>query len=159
MANSGKVLLITDYFGVLHITPLGNKNFYVSRNAKNDKYKFVIREMSPEEAEGFVKQHEGRDPDFIKVGEANKMIADKNAKIKELEAELARLRPATADNDIIGIDIPPLSDKVTATELIDKINAASTSAEIDELVDKDETRKTVINAAKVKLESFSKKQL
>jgi hypothetical protein len=135
------VLLVTDWFGILHVTPAGNKSYYESQNAKNKNLQFGIKEMSEKDAYAFVDKNKGVDPNFVKPGDANKIISEKDQKIKDLEAELEKLKAGSAAST---------DTKVPAKELIEKINAVTKPEEIDELVTKDEDRVTVIDAAKAK---------
>lgn len=143
MEKEKKVLVVTDWFGNLHINPLGNAAYYQAANERNKKtpYQYKVITMGEAEAEKFVNDNKGSDPKWVKPGDAVASVHEKDARIKELEEQLAELKGksgGTADG------------KVPAKELIEKINAATTAEEIDELVSKDEERTTVIDAAKAK---------
>ncbi|GEO08769.1 hypothetical protein [Segetibacter aerophilus] len=84
-----KVLLVTDYAGGLHITPVANKDFYQSRNNAVKDKQFKFKEMAEDEAYKFVEKNSGIDPDFKAPKQINKVIEDKDAEIRELRAALA----------------------------------------------------------------------
>ena len=92
-----KVLIVTDYAGNLHITPLGNKGYYQSRNVLVTEKQFKLQEMEEDEAVEYVEKHKGTDPGFVKPADAGKLIADKDAEIAALRAKLEELGPKTDD--------------------------------------------------------------
>lgn len=142
MAN---VLLVTDYAGQLHITPIGNKAFYQNRNkiVKTKQYKF--REMSEEDANAFVVKNKGADPEHLTAQKAAGMINDKDAEIAALKKQLEELQAGKAKKEYAD----------TADVVIAKIIAAETIDQVDELV-KDDERKTVVNAADKKRAELTK---
>ncbi len=88
-----KVLLVTDHNGVLHITPLGNLNYYKSQNERNKgKEQFTFKELEEKEAEAFVKKNKGIDPDFVKPADAKSLLSEKNSELEAKDAEIEKLK-------------------------------------------------------------------
>jgi hypothetical protein len=82
------VLLVTDYSGNLHITPVGNASFYKAQNQLIKDKQYKLKEMKEDEAMEFVKNNKGRDPEFISTADSASIVAEKNAKIEELQKQL-----------------------------------------------------------------------
>lgn len=88
-----KVLLVTDYNGVLHITPLGNLNYYKSQNERNKgNQQFSFKEIEEKDAEAFVKKNKGIDPDFVKPADAKSLLSEKNSELEAKDAEIEKLK-------------------------------------------------------------------
>ncbi|HRH60147.1 MAG TPA: hypothetical protein PL045_06225 [Chitinophagaceae bacterium] len=138
-----KVLVVTDYSGVLHITPLGNKPYYERQNNKNKSRAFLFREMEEKEAIDFVAKNKGTDPDYVRPQDLQKVLNNKDSEIESLKAKLAALEASSAQ--------PP-----SANELVTKINASDSVDEIKKLAEGD-TRKTVIDAAEKRITALNNK--
>jgi adenylosuccinate synthase len=152
--STQKVLIVTDYTGNLHITPVGNKGFYQSRNRLVKGKQFKFREgMTEAEAEEFVKKNKGKDPDHINLSGAEKIIKDKDAEIEELKKQLAEKQKG-GSSDAGTSDAGTGEAPKTAKELIDLIKAATTADEVNALVSQTEERKSVLEAAQKQLASF-----
>lgn len=138
-----KVLVVTDYTGVLHITPVGNVSFYQNRNQVYKKQQYGYQQMEEAEALKYVEANKGRDPKFVKPAETSKLIASKDEEIEKLKAQLAALQKADEESQL------------TAKEVIEKIKAATTASEVQALSASDK-RATVIAASAAKLEELKK---
>lgn len=136
-----KVLVVTDYAGGLHITPLGNKNYYVKQNKLIKTKQFGLQEMEEDVAQKFVEDNKGIDPKYVPATDSRKVIADKDAQIEALQKQVAALQVDTSS--------------VTAKDLIEKIKAATTVEEVKGLAGGD-TRATVIAAAAAQIEALQK---
>lgn len=141
-----KVLVVTDYSGALHITPTGNKNYYLKQNRLIKNKQFGLQEMDEDAAYKFVEDNKGRDPKYVKPSDTQRILGQKDKQIEDLRAQIEALQKGGAN----GTDGP-----LKATEVIDKIKAATTAEEVQALA-KDDTRATVIAAAASKLEDLKK---
>lgn len=83
-----KVLVVTDYSGNLHITPLGNKSYYQAQNAKIKTKQFGLQEMDEKEAIKLMEDNNGIDPKFRTPTQAAKVIDDKDAELNRLREQL-----------------------------------------------------------------------
>jgi hypothetical protein len=91
------VVIITDWFGALHIVPAANADFYADQNEKNKAtiYQYKIgKTMSEKDAIKQVEKSEGRDPDFTKptdlnvMRNENKSLQDENETLRKQLEEL-----------------------------------------------------------------------
>lgn len=143
-----KVLVVTDYSGNLHITPVGNKAYYQSRNklVKTKQYKFR-EDMTETEAEEFIKTNNGKDPGFVNVSKVDQVLAEKDNEIAELRKLLAEKNEGNGSNDNTTVV------KQTAKEVIALIETATDAEAVNKLIEGEE-RKSVLDAATKKLASF-----
>lgn len=153
-----KVLLVTDYAGNLHITPVGNKAFYTSRNKVVTDKQFKMKVLEEEEAYAFVEKNKGQDPEFVTVAGAQKAIASKELELAAKDDEIAKLKAEleAARKNQGGTGGAKDEESVNAADLVAKINAATTVDEAHSLVGDGETRKTVLDALTKKLAQLSK---
>ncbi len=159
-----KALVVTDYSGSLHITPLGNKSYYQKQNKLIKTKQFGLQEMDEEDAKKFVEDNKGRDPKFVRPADTKKIIDSKDKQIEDLKAQIAALM-ATNQNGSGSDQTKQTPSQETdssitqlkAVEVIEKIKAATTSDEVNVLASGD-TRATVIAAAAAKLEELKKQQ-
>lgn len=138
-----KVLVIRKTDKTIHKVPLQNKSALMSYNNRlPDGKKWKFEEMEEEEADKlpFI------DESYVTAGEAQVKVkalesesAEKDARIKELEAKLALMNSAS-----------PLE---TAVQKIERINAAESAGAVAEILG-DDDRKTVQDAATKKMASF-----
>lgn len=114
MSTSTKVLVVTNYYGHLHINPLNTKAYYQSQNQliKDKQYKF--REMDEKAAYAFVEENNGIDPDFKSPKEAAKAIADKDAEIKALREALEEAKKNNPEGEKLKHSIAELSTAPTS---------------------------------------------
>lgn len=144
-----KVLIVTDYSGVMHITPMANKSFYQSRNVVVKDKKFTFREhFTEEEALKFVADNQGIDPNFVTPAKVQQTIASKDEEIALLKEKLAAMENS-------GNKAGEALVKDKAVEVITKIQAAQSINEVNEIVG-DDTRKTVIDAANNRIAELTK---
>lgn len=170
--DSKNVLVVTNYFGFLHIVPLSNLTFYQSHNFNNPEKQYSWKEMSEEEAAKYVDDNNGYDPKFKTPKQQQQALADKDAELEKLkadranqDAELQKLRDLlnkasnqpTIPNASTAVtttgsqsSAPPAETKETADEVIIKIKVATTPEEVKKLSEGDD-RKTVKDAATKKL--------
>jgi uncharacterized small protein (DUF1192 family) len=141
-----KVLKITKPDKTIHVSPIGNKARLHALNRilpADQKWKF--EEITEDEA----KKLPWRDENYVtgaeaqlKVSEMEKTMADKDAEIEALKAQLAA---KAGGNE--GQITPP---KATAEEVIALVNAATSIEQVESLV-KDDTRVTVMKAGEKKI--------
>jgi hypothetical protein len=140
-----KVLVIRKTDKTVHVVPMTNKATLMSYNNRlpeTEKWKF--EEMDEDEAaklpfidESYVTAAEAQD----KVQELATVVSEKDAKILELEAQLAALNAGA------------VNAAETAVSKIAKINAAETAEEVATILG-DDVRVTVVEAATKKTASF-----
>jgi len=107
-----EALLITDPFGMLHVVPTGNRDFYESRNRVNTTQQYGIKEMDEAEALQFVQDNKGVDPGFTPPAQQQNVINTQ-------QEELDRLRKALADSD---------AEAQKLKEQLNTLSTASTSS-------------------------------
>jgi BMFP domain-containing protein YqiC len=146
-----KVLIVTDYAGNLHIAQPRNKGYYQSRNQVVKEKQYRFREgYSEAEAEKFLKDNNGKDPDFITAKKAVIMIAEKSAENDELKAKIAELEAKLAGDG--GKD----SSKKTVQDIVIEVNLAETVDAVKTLAD-GVTAKKVIDAATARIAELEAK--
>lgn len=87
-----KVLVVTDYAGTLHITPIGNASFYLGRNQVIKNKQFKLKQMEEQEALDYVQANKGSDPNFVNPTKASELLADRDKEIEDLRKQLALLQ-------------------------------------------------------------------
>ena len=149
-----KVLVIRKQDKTIHISPMENKGSLLAYNNKQSEgTKWKIEEMDEDEAkelpyidESYVSASEAITKSkalTALVNEKDQALSQKDQLIAEMEAKIAALTGGTKED-------------LTAVELIEKINAASTEAEVKELAGTDE-RRTVVAAAAKRIAALSTK--
>ena len=143
-----KVLLVTDYSGVLHITPLANKSYYQGKNNIIKDKKFILKEVDEDEANEFVTKNNGIDPDHISPTKAKALLSDKDTQLDAATKRIAELEAALADGK------KPADNTNSAQDVIIRINLATTVDEVNEVLGTD-ARKTVLDAATKRISELS----
>lgn len=140
----GKVLVVRKPDRTVHVVPLNNKALLMGMNHRLPvSHKMKFEEMEEKEAlalpffdENYVSPALAQE----KLKEVEGDLKEKDSKIAELEAQLAKLlaaqQPDKAD------DAKP----ATAPEIIEAIKAAKTIEEVKAYATEGETRTTVLNA-------------
>lgn len=85
-----KVLVVTDYSGMLHITPQGNKDYYTAQNKLNRDKQYGMQEMEEDAANEFVAKNFGVDPKFKGFNPPTETINRQEEEIKRLREQLAK---------------------------------------------------------------------
>src|SRR6478752_8002222 len=92
-------IVVTDWFGHLHVVPATNADYYADANEKNKntQYQYTIgsETMTEKDANEFVEKNEGVDPNWAKPGDASQLKTEnveQAQKIKELEEQLKELQ-------------------------------------------------------------------
>jgi hypothetical protein len=92
-------IVVTDWFGHLHVVPASNADYYADQNEKNKHsiYQYTIGEetMTEKEANDYVEKNDGNDPNWTKPGDVANLKtanAEQAAKIEELEKQLKKLQ-------------------------------------------------------------------
>ncbi len=144
-----KVLIVTDYVGNLHIVQPRNKAYYQSRNqlVKEKQYRFRD-DMTEAEAEKFLKDNDGRDPEFITPKKAVALIAEKSAENDDLKARIAELEAKLA-----GGKEPA---KKSSQDIVIEINLAETVEAVKALAE-GSTVKKVTDAAAARIAELEAK--
>lgn len=142
-----KVLKITKQDKTTHVSPLSNKAFLEAFNKRQPGEKrWKIEEIDEAEAEKLPFMDES----YVTAGEAQKKLEVLAKESEDKDKEIARLKSLLEGNAGSGTS----SEKKTAEEVIALINAATKKEDIEKLIEGD-TRKTVNDAAKKKIESLS----
>ena len=137
-----KVLIVTDYAGNLHVVQPKNKAYYQSRNQVVKEKQYRFREgLSETEAEKFLSDNNGKDPDFITPKKAVAIIAEKNSENDLLKAKIAELEAKLAGEGSKD------SGKKTVQDTVIEINLASTIEEVKSLSEGSTTKKVIDAAA------------
>jgi len=98
MAKAAKILLVTNYFGFMHIVPTGNKDFYQSHNHNNPDKQYSWQEMDEDKANAYIEENNGFDPKFKTSKQSVKEVTAKDEEIQRLKDELAQA--AEKDSEI-----------------------------------------------------------
>ena len=134
-----KVLIVTDYAGNLHIVPPRNKGYYQSRNQVVKEKQYRFREIHSEaEAEKFLKDNNGKDPDFITPKKAVIMIAEKSAENDELKAKIAELEAKLAggaSKDAGKKSVQDIVIEINLAETVEAVNALAEGATAKKVTD------------------------
>lgn len=144
---SKQVLVVRKNDKTIHVLPIENKasiESYNNRQSPANKWKIELMDADEAKKLPFVDENFVTAADAISQAQQLKtVVAEKDARLLELEAQLAEYKKAQEPKQL------------TAQEVVDKINEATTPEQVNEIADGD-TRKTVIDAASKKIESLSK---
>jgi hypothetical protein len=151
-----KVLKITKADKTVHVVPMVNKAFYQAYNNRQPvSKKWKVEEIDEEDAKNlpFIDESHTSPLEAVqKVSKLQASLADKDAEIEALKAQLASKSGASPDaDDSTGTAETPTQ---TATDKIALINAATTVEQVQALLE-GEQRSTVLKAGAKKVSTLT----